>query len=344
MRDQTIKLLGAACTLVLTMAVAFPVIAEIPSAEEIADNLGLSPADRKSVLAGELVSRTMKSTNDRELAVALVFLVTLSVEEIKSEADQHLLTKMDPETIAWAPIAGEGNLNSFSTLNLNPDPTKRAKAYLNAKPGKELNLDASEISALNTVKVPNGEPATGPVTTAVRQQLLNRFQSYHQAGLAGISPYARGKGKTTAAADDLKSATESLSQLQEALPGLYKVLLNYPVDKPEGLHESFMWSNYRAHGEPVFILTHDLSFDDSGAYVVVQRQYYVSGSYNAGQSVTALVPVKRGTVVFYLNRTSTDQVTGFGASTKRSIGSKVMASQLKDLYQKVRTKAEASKS
>ncbi len=343
MRDQVIRLLNAACTLVFTMAIAFPAIAEIPSAEEIAGNLGLSPADRKSILAGELVSRTMKSTNDRELAVALAFMVPLSVEEIKSEASQHLLTTTDPATIAWSPIPGEGNLDSFSSLNLDPDPAKRAKAYLKAEPGKELNLDASEINAFNSVKVPNGEPATGPVTTAVRQQLLNRFRSYHKAGLAGISPYARGKGKTAAAADDLKSATESLSQLKEALPGLYKVLLNYPADKPEGLNEKYMWSNYRAHGEPVFILTHDLSFDDSGAYVVVQRQFYVSGSYNAGQSVTAFVPVQRGTIVFYLNRTSTDQVTGFGASTKRSIGSKVMASQLKDLYQKVRTKAEASK-
>lgn len=343
MRDHTAQLLNGACTLVLTMAVALPVIADIPSAEEIADNLGLSSADKKSVLAGELVSRTMKSTNDRELAVTLAFIVTLSVDEVKKQARQHLLTKTDPETIAWAPITGEGNLDSFSTLNLDPDPDKRAQAYLNAKPGQALNLSKSEIATFNSMDIADGESAAAAVTTEVRHQLLNRFQSYRQKGLAGVSPYARARGKATAAADDLKSATESFSQLKKALPGLYKVLSNYPADKPEGLDESFMWSNYTAHGEPVFILTHDLSFDDSDAYVIVQRQFYVSGSYNAGQSITAFVPVKDGTVVFYVNRTSTDQVTGFGSSTKRSIGSKVMASQLKDLYQKVRETAEAGK-
>ena len=341
MRDKTARLLSGACSLILTMAVACPVTAELPAAEEIADNLGLSSADKKSVLAGDLVSRTMKSTNDRELAVAMVFMVNLSVDDLKKEADQHLLTTADPETIAWSSITGEGSLDDFSTLTLDPDPDKRATAYLNAQPGEDLNLDKTEITAFNRLKIPSGESAAGVVRAAVSHQLLKRFQSYRQKGLAGVSPYARGKGKTTSAADDLKSATESLSLLREALPGLYKILLNYPNDKPEGLEESFMWSNYTAHGEPVFILTHDFSFTDGKAYAIVQRQFYVSGSYNAGQSVTAFVPVKDGTVVFYLNRTSTDQVTGFGSSTKRSIGSKVMASQLKELYEKVRAKAEA---
>jgi hypothetical protein len=124
------------------------------------------------------------------------------------------------------------------------------------------------------------------------------------------------------------------------MPEFYKTLLNYPNDKPKGLEEDFTWSNYKAHGEPVFILTHNFSMADENAFVIVGRQFYVSGSYNVGQAVTAFVPVKGGTAVFYVNRTSTDQVTGFGSSTKRSMGSKVMASQLKDLYEKVRDKAD----
>ncbi len=341
MIESTAKLRSCAGALALTVAVAFPVIADVPSAEEIADNLGLTSADKKSVLAGDLVSKTMKSTNDRELAVALVFMVGLSVEKLKAEADQHLLTTTDPDTISWSSITGEGSLDDFSTLTLDPDPDKRAKAYLNAKPGEDLNLDKAEISVFNNVKISTGGSAASVVRAAVSRQLLDRFQSYRQKGLAGITPYERRNGKTTSAANDLKSATESLSLLREVLPGLYRILLNYPNDKPEGLEEGFMWSNYTAHGEPVFILTHDFSFEDSDAYIIVQRQFYVSGSYNTGQSVTAFVPAKDGTVVFYLNRTSTDQVTGLGASTKRSIGSKVMASQLKDLYEKVRAKAEA---
>ena len=45
--------------------------------------------------------------------------------------------------------------------------------------------------------------------------------------------------------------------------------------------------------------------------------------------------MQKGTLVLYTNRTSTDQVTGFGGGTKRSIGSKLLDSQLEGLYQKI---------
>ena len=41
----------------------------------------------------------------------------------------------------------------------------------------------------------------------------------------------------------------------------------------------------------------------------------------------------------YINRTSTDAVTGFGGGTKRAIGAKVLASRLEDLFEKLRKAA-----
>ena len=76
---------------------------------------------------------------------------------------------------------------------------------------------------------------------------------------------------------------------------------------------------------------------DGNAYVVVQRMYYVSAGFNAEQAIAALVPVQGGTVMVYGNRTSTDQVTGWGGSAKRSIGSKLLESQLEALAGKVST-------
>jgi hypothetical protein len=265
-----------------------------------------------------------------------MFFVSASVDDLRKEAADHLLMTTDPEVIAWAPIKGNGSIDDFKTLNLDPDADKRAKAYAHAKPGDDLNLDKAEFAAFNGIKA----SAVGAVADAVKKQLLARFQAYHQKGLAGVTDYERGGGKSSPAAGDLKSASESLSGLKKAMPEFYKTLLNYPNDKPKGLEEDFTWSNYKAHGEPVFILTHNFSMADENAFVIVGRQFYVSGSYNVGQAVTAFVPVKGGTAVFYVNRTSTDQVTGFGSSTKRSMGSKVMASQLKDLYEKVRDKAD----
>ena len=75
------------------------------------------------------------------------------------------------------------------------------------------------------------------------------------------------------------------------------------------------------------------------AISAAQRQFYVSASYNTEQAVAGFVPVPEGTLVVYANRTSTDQVAGFGGGTKKAMGKKLMASQLQGLYEKLRKAA-----
>jgi hypothetical protein len=102
----------------------------------------------------------------------------------------------------------------------------------------------------------------------------------------------------------------------------------------------YNWQLYKAHGEPTVILTHGFTLDDGNAFHGLQRQYYVSGGYNVEQAMAGFLPVKEGTLVVYVNRTSTDQVAGFGGGTKRSVGKKLMASQLEALYTKVEKAAD----
>ena len=125
------------------------------------------------------------------------------------------------------------------------------------------------------------------------------------------------------------------------MPAAYQLLLDYPAAKPPGTEETFRWSQFMANGAPTIALTHGLYVPDGDAWVVVQRQYYVSGGYNSEQAIGALLPMKTGTLVIYTNRTSTDQVTGFGGGTKRSIGSKLLASQLEALYEKIQAKEKS---
>lgn len=322
----------AVCTAMTVSPI--PASAELPTADELATHLGFPDGDKQKVLDGKFVSRNLKSSNDRELAVALVFFVPVEMADIRKEVEDHVLSNTDPEMIKWAEVKGDGTLDDFKALDLAPDPDKRAKLYANAEPGSDLNLSTAEIAEFKGVG-----SDTAAVTAAVKKQLLARHQAYRAKGLAGIAPYDRG-GESTPAGGDLKSATETLSLMKESVPDFYNGLLNYPADKPAGIEEEFSWSNYTAHGEPVFILTHDMQVTDGDALLIAMRQFYVSGSYNVGQAVVGALPVKGGTAIFYTNRTSTDQVTGFGSSTKKSMGGKVMASQLEKLYEKVRANIE----
>ncbi len=312
--------------------------------DKILDKLGFSHTDRADIMRGEFVTKKPNTTNNRELAAAFAFHVKLSVDEIRNEIKKHPLITTDSRTIEWSPISGSGSLEDFKTLSLAPDKKKRAMAYLSAEPGNTLNLNQKEIATFNAIQVPSGESPVAPVTEAVKRQLFKRFQAYRQAGLSGITPYQRPHSDTSVAVY-LRRATETLSMVKATMPDFYRVLINYPKDIPSTLSEEFLWHNYDAHGEPVYILSHYLKMANSGVFVIVKRQFYVSGSYNGGQSISALFPVANGkeTVVYHVNRIFTDKLSGLASTLKQSMGNQIMMNRLKNLYQKNRAKAEQRK-
>lgn len=92
--------------------------------------------------------------------------------------------------------------------------------------------------------------------------------------------------------------------------------------------------------KPTYHLAHVLVASDGEARAVVRREFYVSTGYNAEQSAAGLLPVTGGTVVIYMSHAFTDQVTGSGGSMKRSIGSRIMAAQIKDIFENSRKRIE----
>ena len=324
----------------LISTLALPAAA-LPTADEALELLGFSADAKKQVLAGEFVTTKEKSTSDRELSAALAFLVNKPPSEMIEEVRKGLVMTVDPDTLAHGEIHGAGSLDDFKGIAFATDAKKQTKLFLDAEPGGDLNLSSSEIAAFNALDAKAaGGSAQQLVETQLRQSLLSRYQAYKSKGLDGIAPYERGGGDQTPAGGDLKRASEAAAGFKKQVPVFYDTLVGYPSSKAPKLEEQFDWTHYNAHGTPVFILTHRFWMPDADGWVLAVRQFYVSGSYNVGQALVGLLPVEKGTLVVYLNRTSTDQVAGFGGSTKRSLGSKIMISQLEDLFHKVKSAAE----
>jgi hypothetical protein len=311
-------------------------LAAPPETAALLQELGYSPGDIARIQAGEIVKGTAKSSSERELVSALAFVVKTSPSGLKDQAKRGLLDEIDPEVDAWGDLRGEGTASELAKLTLD---AKRAEAYRTATAGSDMNLSASEIAALNAL--PAGNVAA--VERQVRSALLGRVAAYRRLGLAGIPPYARAGGKERSAAEELRSATTAAQPLRTHAPAAYQLLLDYPQGKPRGLEEVIRWSSYTAHDTPTLALTHVFFVPEGDAWLVVQRQFYVSAGYNAEQAVVAFLPVPTGTLVTYINRTSTDQLEGLGSGMKRSLGSKIMASQLEGLFAKVRAAAERGK-
>ncbi|HYA49783.1 MAG TPA: hypothetical protein VEG33_01295 [Streptosporangiaceae bacterium] len=328
-RSQTlIALLLAAGALL----VAAPPAAAQPSADQLLTDMGLSGDDKQRVLNGEFVTAEVGAVSDRDLAFAIAFLVKTSPEALSKMIVAGELITSDAQVKAYGLINPPGKVEDFAKLQVSP---KAAKALAGVKAGDAVNLSTSEITAF--------APLAGGSQQAVQQQvqrmLFARYQAYRAGGLDGIAPYDRG-GSTSDLAADLKKAGQAATGLKKYMPSFHAVLLDYPKATVPGMRENFYWARSDIQGKETYVLTHILVASDGPARAVVQRQYYASTGYNGQQAVAGFLPVQGGTVVVYAAHAFTDQVAGFGGSMKRGVGKRIMAEQMKKIFDAGRTKAD----
>jgi hypothetical protein len=311
-------------------------VAAALTADDVLSAMPFGADDQQRIKQGEMVSTTLPSSTNRELAVALAFTMSMPPEQAATKFRQAIY-RSDPKIIAWAPIDGTPSLDAFKTLTLGRDGAAEAQKYLNAAPGETLNLSPQEIAAFDALDSQQSAAATGQtlVEEQLRKTLLARVQAYQASGLAGIAPYAR-DGTSLSPGDQLRDATDASKVLAKFAPAAQRALLTYPQDKPANLDERFHWAVYEISGRPTVTLSHRIWSSESGTAMMVDRIYYVSTGFNTEQAIGGFIGISEGTMVFYTNRTSTDQVDGFGSSAKRAIGDHMMESALGASFQKLR--------
>lgn len=301
-----------------------------PSADQVLTEMQLSAADKQKVLNGEFVTASVPSVSERDLSFAVAFLVKTSPEALAKQVVTGDLVTADAQVQTYGEIKGGGSLADFAGLKITGD---EAKAFAGVKPGDAFNLSAAEIAAFTAA---GGAPAA--VQQQLHKMLLARYQAYRASGLAGIAAYDRGGGRTTDHAADLRKASEATPGLKKHVPAFQAVLLGFPKATAPQMRESFFWVRSIIEGKPTYVLTHVMAAADGAARVIARRQYYASTGYNGEQSVAGFLPVQGGTVVVFASHAFTDQVTGFGGSLKRGIGSKVMAGKMKEIFEAGRQK------
>jgi hypothetical protein len=97
-----------------------------------------------------------------------------------------------------------------------------------------------------------------------------------------------------------------------ALPGEH-----YPWPDVE---QRFYWFKQTVENRPTFVLAHRAERHVANAALLTAEQFYVGHSYNSNFIAGGCLEVQGGALVFYVNRTVTDQVAGFGSGMKHSIG------------------------
>jgi hypothetical protein len=320
----------------------------LPAAGEVLTVLGIPPEKLANLERGEIISQPDQESGEKELAMDVALYLPTPPAKVFDYLQHAEVEAIDSDIIAHGEIQPNAGVDAFKRFAFPARQGDEVEGLLNAEPGDRFNLSASEIDSFRQLKeklAGAGEKAEAEaVSQHYREILLRRWQAYRSDGLAGIAPYAHPEGIPAAdPAAELRASAISDKSLARYYPGLEKAWLDYPAGLPAGVAEQFFWLNRRVEGRPTAILGHRLVQSSNAGGVIAIRHYYVGHSYNSINLVIGCLPHRDGTIVFYAQRTSTDQVAGMASGLKHAIGRERMKEQMEGRLESLRKALQAGR-
>ncbi|NCW27381.1 MAG: hypothetical protein EBV83_03650 [Verrucomicrobia bacterium] len=307
-----------------------------PDILQAMEHLKLPAPMAAKIKSGEIVAPEVNDATDKELAVRLVMLVKASPDQLKEFITADNLMGRDPTFSASGQLSAESP--KIEGVKLTAD---EAMDYLNAEPGSDFNFHSDEYAKLKAAKKTVKDDSQAPTVAAkvIGEILTQRFQAYRQAGIGAVAPYDRGGGKFSEPGDELLNSMLASPILQNAAPDAFRAFRDFPGGPASGMVHEFFWSQQKVEDKPAFILSHRMTYPMQHGVIFMDRQYFVSRTYNSMLTGAGCGQVAEGTLIYYVNRTSTDQVAGFMQETKHSVGRKQMREELIKMFEDIRKKA-----
>ncbi len=161
----------------------------------------------------------------------------------------------------------------------------------------------------------------------LRVVLLERCSAYRAGGVQAIATYDRGDGEQVSPGTELE-----LARSDDLAQDARWASLTHGVQQ----ESDFFWTKADVADRPCFVLTHRMSRSDHRAALITERQFYVGHSYNSLHVVMGAIPTAQGVLLFYRNRTFTDQVAGRIGRAKKVIGRRRQRSAVIDYLEGLR--------
>lgn len=293
-----------------------------PTLEEAGRLVGLPEDALARMLAGEVVSANLPPSSDKDLSLAVAVRVAAPLEQVYSFVETDALVKTQTVTLSSGRIDPRDPKRSLADLKLDP----ATLASLAADPGGTFQMSAAEAARLS-------EAGEAGVMEAYRGVLAERAVAYWERGLPGITPYA---GSDRSPATDLTAAMGATAMLS-VVPALKAELSQPPAKSRGGAEHQLFWAVQKGREQAAPVLFHRALYKDADGEVMFERRFYSAYDYDALQIAAGVLPIAEGgSAIFYTNRTFTSQVTGFGGSAKRSIGSELLERELVAELERVR--------
>jgi hypothetical protein len=323
----------AAVTLLLTSTLLF---AQSVTWDQIFA-LGFKPDQKAAFESGEVISSGFEELSDKELALAMAVLIPAPMEKVIGFSRSKNAFEVNKDILAHGTLEGGDTKAFLASAQFDASESDEINKLIAVEPGSTFNLSAGEVARFQALRKKHpgncAKDATcaGAVMNEYRGVLEARLKAYQAKGLAGIEPYTRGS-KSAEPAKELTQAAEAMTLAQKTFPQFYDAFRNYPKGGSSNVEHTFLWFKQMVQDRPTFILSHRMAFQSDDLMFRIERHFYVGQSYNSLQIVIGLLPSGDKTSMFYLNRTSTDQVAGFMSGTRHSMGRKIMEKEIRKLF------------
>lgn len=315
--------------------------AETSLAIEALDLLQIPVDQRRRLLRGEIVSFPVTENGEREIGVGLAVIVSAQASQIAQYLASGQIIARDTSIGEFATVPAELPSGSVVGPGFTAGERDEALNLLEAAPGTRFNLSLAEIDALRTARSSEGSSskteAADIASDTYRRLLGLRVQSYREAGLAGIAPYARVGGAVTDPAVDLRLAVSDAERIGRAGTEFREALQRYPADQPAQLVSQVYWVKRRVQRRPLLSLLHRMVATGESQAIHLERYFYVGHSFNCMQALTWALAYESGTMVFLTTRVSTDEVLGVGSQLKRSVARGQVRDEMRTRLERLRS-------
>ncbi len=339
-RIATLATCAALLTAPLMGAAQTPAVSE--RIRQVGTNLGFKESEVDRLAQGEIVSRDLKEDSKKELALAVAMVLEAPFAEVFDRLRKGAIEKRD-KTILSHGVIPDGTVSADSFASLKFDSGELDKLLM-VEAGSDFNLSEPEVEKLQGIAKANDSAPIAKQREAIaqgyREVLAQRLNAYRKGGVAGIAPFTRG-GDEAQPGKELGLAVEEMKYVADGAPIFYAAFKNFPADSSPLVENQFTWQIQSIQDRPTVVLVHRMIEKQEDYAVAGRRAYFVGQSFNSLQIIAGAFPFGEDTLVFYTNRTFTDQVAGFGSGTKHKVGRKMMLGEIEKLFESIRASFEA---
>ena len=299
-----------------------------PAQTFLATAFDVTPADMGRIDAGQVVSRTLDVSHNREVATLGIVRIATTPEFYVERLTDIASFKRDEAILQIGTFSNPPRLDDVANLTLEEADVRRLR---DCRVGHcDVQLSARAIERFRTAVDWRGADVQRHATSVMRHILVEYVTRYLDIGSPAVMEYAD-KPVRLNLAQEFVSLAEADPDTWRYIPGLRRHLIEFPAVDTHRTVDVVYWSKERVNRRPVISVTHLAivpARDDSPAdYTVASKQIYSMHYFDASLGLTLLVRDRAAsppaTYVVYLNRSRIDLFDGvFGGIVRRVVRGK----------------------